>query len=203
MVRRSDKKIVLFPREEHVVIRAMLHDAVSHPAVNLYEKEEDYCRYRALELICEQVGDLPGSVAEAGVFYGSFAFMINHCFPDRKLFLYDTFEGACKEDVDSDLEEQYITPELFASDSVPFYISDADLDPMVVIREKCPHPEKLVFRKGYFPETTAPDIDEKFAFVSLDMNLYKPMRAALEFFYPRLHEGGSSSCTTIIMEERN
>ncbi|MDR1267790.1 MAG: TylF/MycF family methyltransferase [Holosporales bacterium] len=50
--------------------------------------------------------------------------------------------------------------------------------------------EKLVFRKGYFPDTAASDADEKFAFVSLDTDLYQPIHAGLEFFYPRLHEGG-------------
>lgn len=39
---------------------------------------------------------LNGCVAEAGVFQGNFAKVINANFPDRKLYLFDTFEGFDK-----------------------------------------------------------------------------------------------------------
>jgi predicted O-methyltransferase YrrM len=34
------------------------------------------------------------------------------------------------------------------------------------------------------------DVDEKFAFVSLDMDLYKPTLEGLRYFYPRMSRGG-------------
>lgn len=36
---------------------------------------------------------IEGSVAEAGVYQGNFSAVINKCFPTRKLYLFDTFEG--------------------------------------------------------------------------------------------------------------
>jgi O-methyltransferase len=42
---------------------------------------------------------LPGSVAEVGVFRGDVAAVINECFPDRRLYLFDTFEGFSVADV--------------------------------------------------------------------------------------------------------
>ena len=47
-----------------------------------------------------------------------------------------------------------------------------------------------VIRKGYFPETAIGLEEERFAFVSLDTDLYKPIKAGLDFFYPRLARGG-------------
>ena len=47
-----------------------------------------------------------------------------------------------------------------------------------------------IIRKGYFPETAIGLEDERFAFVSLDTDLYKPIMAGLEFFYPRMTGGG-------------
>ncbi|MDR1267296.1 MAG: hypothetical protein LBJ70_02825 [Holosporales bacterium] len=49
----------------------------------------------------------------------------------------------------------------------------------------------MCFRRGRFPETLLEEErEESFVFVSLDVNLRLPTREALEFFYPRLHEGG-------------
>ena len=41
---------------------------------------------------------IEGACAEAGVFEGDFAKYINLYFPERKLYLFDTFEGFCERD---------------------------------------------------------------------------------------------------------
>jgi O-methyltransferase len=46
-----------------------------------------------------------------------------------------------------------------------------------------------IVRKGYFPETAA-GIEDNFAFVSLDADLYQPMLEGLKYFYPRISKGG-------------
>ena len=43
--------------------------------------------------------NLIGSVAEGGVFEGDFAAVINECFPDRTLYLFDTFNGFDDKDL--------------------------------------------------------------------------------------------------------
>ena len=44
-------------------------------------------------------------------------------------------------------------------------------------------------KKGYFPKTVE-GLEERFAFVSLDADLYQPMLEGLKYFYPRLEKGG-------------
>lgn len=51
------------------------------------------------------------------------------------------------------------------------------------------YPENCIVNKGLFPETLG-DLDERFSLVSLDCDLYSPIYAGLEYFYPRLNEGG-------------
>ena len=51
------------------------------------------------------------------------------------------------------------------------------------------HPEQCIIKKGYFPET-AIGVEDKFVFVMLDMDLYQPMLAGLEFFYDKMVPGG-------------
>ena len=43
---------------------------------------------------------LDGQVAELGVYKGKFAAEMNRLFPNKEIYLFDTFEGFCKEDVE-------------------------------------------------------------------------------------------------------
>jgi hypothetical protein len=47
--------------------------------------------------------------------------------------------------------------------------------------------------QGFFPQSTVGDerlANEEFCFVNLDFDLYQPIQAGLEFFYPKLVRGG-------------
>lgn len=55
--------------------------------------------------------------------------------------------------------------------------------------EKMKYKEKIKICKGYFPHS-ANGIEENWCFVNLDADLYEPTLAGLEYFYPRMHDGG-------------
>ncbi|MGN0739648.1 MAG: TylF/MycF/NovP-related O-methyltransferase [Treponema sp.] len=118
---------------------------------------------------------IKGSIAELGVYKGAFSSFLSNQLPDRKIYLFDTFECFA----DSDL----VTKEVNGDETV---FKDTSVQKVLDIM---PVKEKVVVRKGWFPET-AQDIDDTFCFVSLDADLYKPILAGLEFFYPRLEYGG-------------
>lgn len=120
-----------------------------------------------------------GCIAEAGVFQGEFAAVMNENFPDRKLYLFDTFEGFDQRDVVIEEKHQY-------SDAKAGYLN---ITSEILVLNKMPHPENCIIKKGYFPKTTC-GIDEKFCYVNLDMDLYKPTLEGLRFFYPLMVEGG-------------
>lgn len=139
-----------------------------------------YVRLSSLELASKEIyeKDVPGAVAELGVFRGRFAKKINEAFPDRILYLFDTFEGFDDRDVGTEKENQFSEAAVDLTDtSVDYVLSQ------MKFRDKC------VVRKGYFPDT-ANEIDDKFAFVSIDADLYLPIYEGLRFFYPRLSPGG-------------
>ena len=120
-----------------------------------------------------------GSVAEGGVWRGDFAKHINALFPDRTLYLFDTFDGFDKRDIVFELEKGF-------SDSK---INGYKFDSEEKVKAILPHPEKVIIHKGYFPET-AKDVNDEFVFVNLDFDLYSPILAGLEFFYPKMVYGG-------------
>ena len=141
---------------------------------------DDDPRAATLELMSREIYryNIEGSTAELGVFRGDFARLINHYFPDRKLYLFDTFEGFDKRDAETDRREKFSpATQDFTQTSVELALS------------KMEHRENCIIRKGWFPDT-AEGVDDKFCFVSLDCDLYQPIRAGLEFFYPRLVHGG-------------
>ena len=60
-----------------------------------------------MRLLAEQINEenIPGDVAELGVFKGDFAALINAAFPDRCIHLFDTFEGFDAKDVAVEVRE--------------------------------------------------------------------------------------------------
>ena len=114
-----------------------------------------------------------GDMAEVGVYRGDFSKLFNRYFPERKLYLFDTFAGF---------------------DAKRDQVNDCDVDnfkdtSVDVVLQKMVRPENCIIRQGYFPDT-AVGIDGTFSLVSLDCDLYNPILAGLEFFYPRLAKGG-------------
>lgn len=122
-----------------------------------------------------------GSVAELGVWRGECARYINHCFNDERFYLLDTFEGFDARD---------IAAERGAAKSAS--TNDFANTSLESVRSNLIYPDKCVFVKGYFPQTaTQIPQDEVFRFVNIDVDLYQPILAGLEFFYPRLVGGGA------------
>ena len=121
-----------------------------------------------------------GNVAELGVFRGDFAKEINRLWPDKKLYLFDTFEGFPLDDAKVEYSKGY------SKTNRNGYFSNTTEE---LVLAKMQNPEKCIVKKGYFPET-ALNIEDKFCFVNLDADLYAPTLAGLEFFYPRLVSGG-------------
>jgi O-methyltransferase len=140
----------------------------------------DYVRNSSLELIAHEIvaNKVSGCVAELGVYRGDFAKIINEAFPDRTLYLFDTFQGFDRGDIAVDRARDY------SSGSQDFSGTSIDM-----ILKKMSHPEKCVIKRGYFPESAA-GVDQLFAFVSIDADLFKPIYDGLQFFYPRLVKGG-------------
>lgn len=153
--------------EEHIVLEY----------VDLPFRARKSCLISIAEIFEEKKTE--GAVAELGVYRGDFAKVINEIFPKRKLYLFDTFEGFPEEDVKYEVEHHLLTNEIgmLSNTSVEYVLN------------KMPYKDQVIIRQGYFPET-AEGLDESFAFVNIDVDLYKPILAGLEYFWPRMVKGG-------------
>jgi O-methyltransferase len=142
--------------------------------------ENDYIRSSSLELIANEIynKNIAGSVAELGVYRGEFAKKINKAFPDRKLYLFDTFEGFDRRDIKTEIENN------FSRGTQNFSKTSIEL-----VLEKMENKANCIVKKGFFPET-AEGVNNTFSFVSIDCDLYEPIYKGLHFFYERLNHGG-------------
>jgi O-methyltransferase len=140
----------------------------------------DYIRLASLELVSAEIHqkNLTGNVAELGVYKGKFARYINTYFPNRKLYLFDTFEGFDAKDIAKEKEQQY------SSGDQDF--SDTSIEKVL---KQMPFPDQCIPVKGFFPQS-AQHIEDSFVFVSIDTDLNEPIYAGLNYFYPRLTKGG-------------
>lgn len=144
----------------------------SHPG-------EDFVRRQAFRLAAERINDraIPGAIAELGVFQGEQAALLNRLFPDRRLRLFDTFEGFSHKDMAAEESLSAASPGDFSNTSVELVLS------------RMADRSKVIVHQGFFPES-AVGVEDEFAFVSLDVDLHDPTASGLRWFYPRLSKGG-------------
>ena len=128
-------------------------------------------------MICARAARrIPGAFAEAGVFKGGSARLICEEKGDAAFHLFDVFET---------LQAQLFPgAEEVASHFGKIHGSQANVRSLLR-----PYPN-LHFHAGMFPATTAGLGELRFSFVHIDLDLPSAMRAALDFFHPRLVAGG-------------
>lgn len=148
---------------------------------NPYCEDEDQ-RVAAMALAAKEIyaSGIAGAVAEAGVYQGEFAQHINRCFPDRKLYLFDTFSGFDDNTVEENFDNKKQTEQWIHT------LKDTSVE---LVMNKMRYKDNIIVRKGYVPDTLV-GVEDTFAFVNLDMDIYSPTYEALKFFWPRMNRGG-------------
>ncbi len=146
---------------------------------------KDYFRYRTFEFVAKEIlqDKVEGAVAELGVFRGTFASLINEIFKEKRMYLFDTFEGFVTEEAEDEVK-------MGRCDS-NFVLAHKDTSVEQLLKN-LPYPEKCIVCKGMFPASVTEEAaNEKYCFVSLDVDFEESTYQGLKFFYPRLAEGGA------------
>ncbi len=116
---------------------------------------------------------IEGDLAEVGVYRGGSAKLICEAKGNKRLHLFDTFQGIPRvEDIDHGFSQGQFSAGL---DDVRGYLRLY---------------ENVYFYRGIFPDTSAPVRERKFSFVHLDVDTYQSTLNCLVFFYPRMNVGG-------------
>lgn len=168
-------------RKPTVWVTAVKQGEISTELLKAEKKYSDRIRFYNIWLQINRIRkeNLSGEFAELGVYKGETARIIHLCAPERKLHLFDTFEGFPAEDLKHETGK--------ASGYTSRHFADTSLEK---VKDRLGESTDIYYHKGYFPDTVAGLKESTFAFVSMDADLHKPTSAGLEFFYPRLSPGG-------------
>lgn len=124
----------------------------------------------------ESTVQLPGDMAELGVYRGGSALVIASVCPLKRLHLFDTFCGLPH----AEEPARNPTPLLKAGDYA------ANAEEVETLLRDC----NVSVYPGVFPLSARHAKHAIFGFVHVDCDLYKSARAAIEWFWPRLVPGG-------------
>ncbi|MGD0821239.1 MAG: TylF/MycF/NovP-related O-methyltransferase [Desulfomonilia bacterium] len=147
--------------------------------INNMNTDRRWMLYQLMRLVRK----VPGDTAECGVYTGAGSYIICKMNQENELFnrthyLFDSFEGLSKP---SECDGKHWTEGALSC-------------PIETVRENLSMFSNISFHKGWIPQRF-PDIEHnKFCFVHIDVDLYHPTLDSLDFFYPRMNEGGVIVC---------
>ena len=151
--------------------------------IRLVKKEVNFAFYPfeayTVYSIAKSQSNLEGEMVEVGVYQGGSAKIICEAKGDRKLHLFDTFQGLPNvTDKDTCFGKKLWKKNLCNDTSVE------------MVKNYLSSYRDIYFYQGEFPNTSMPVKNSKFSFVHLDVDLYKSTKDCLVFFYPRLIKNG-------------
>ena len=137
--------------------------------------------------MARSICNVPGDLAECGVFSGGSSHLMLVANEDttKHLYGFDSFEGLSAPTLlDSPLDESTFK---WRKHDMQIYerTAHANLEQ---------HLGRYTLYKGWIPDRFGEVADKKFSMVHIDVDLYEPTLAALEFFYPRVSTGGIILC---------
>lgn len=140
----------------------------------------DLARLNFFIYITQYIKDnnIEGDIAELGVYKGTTARIFKELLENKRIYLFDTFEGFSEDDINLYEKRNGLKNE-FLDTSLKMVQNFVGVD------------DRTFYFKGYFPSTTTQLLgDEKYALVHLDPDLYAPVKSGCEYFYPKLVKGG-------------
>jgi O-methyltransferase len=140
-----------------------------------------------LYYFAKAVKNVPGDLAECGVFIGGSSYlMLSANKETNKTFHgFDSFEGLSEPGADDKVTLDRTFKWKKHDMSVPEERAASNLKDFK---------DRVHLYKGWIP-TRFPEVkDKKFSFVHIDVDLYDPTYATLDFFYSKLSPGGVIIC---------
>ena len=130
--------------------------------------------------LAKQTSNLEGDYWECGVFEGGSASRLLEVIPkDRKLVLFDSFEGLPQETENDNFHKKG-----------DFKHPDGGIENFERVKNYFSSYQNVTIVKGWIPETFKDFTESKLCFVHLDLYIYEGYKYTLDFVWPRLVSGG-------------
>ena len=159
----------------------------------MVEPERCYALYQAVNYILQK--GIHGDFAECGVWKGGSVMLVATMLleagiTDRKIYLYDTFEGMPKPGKeDGDIEKAEWEKHIVDEKTNSWCLSPLEEVRMNMSTTGYPK-ENIIFVKGKVEETIPGNLPGKLALLRLDTDWYESTKHELIHLYPLLEKGG-------------
>jgi len=166
---KRDFALLFYDTPERKPVIDLIH-SIRGEIEMLLSNNEAFQIYAAVKAVRK----IRGEMAEVGVYQGGSARLISEADREKRLFLFDSFEGIPSTE---QIDESRFCKGQFAArfQTVQKYLG------------RFPN---VSIHKGIFPASSAPVVDKRFSFVHLDVDTYESTWECLNFFYPRMNPGG-------------
>lgn len=136
--------------------------------------------------------DLSGDVVECGSFQGlsSYVFcnyirLANPGFQGAGYHIFDSFEGLSQPS-----REDMIANQDYGEVGQPSFRAGAFRGSLETVKATLSDFPMIEYHPGWIPQSFENVPEKIYKFVHLDLDLYDPIKAAVEYFYPRMVKGG-------------
>ena len=136
--------------------------------------------------------DLEGEIAECGAFRGLSSFVFcNYIqlfapdFDGHNYHIFDSFEGLSEPK-----EEDAISSDAYGELGAYCQSSGAFCGALDIVRTTLSDYPAIEYHPGWIPASFSGIDDRRYKFVHLDLDLYEPIRGAIDYFYPRMVQAG-------------
>lgn len=137
----------------------------------------DHARCYILYQLAKRAAELPGDLAELGVYKGGTAKLLALTMAPRAsktLHLFDTFTGMPPVEAGTDRHSE----------------GDLGDTSMQAVQRTLQGCENVQIYPGFFPDTAGPIENSGFCMVHIDADIYQSVMDSCVFFYPRLEKNG-------------
>lgn len=145
-------------------------------------------RKHILWSVCRSVVGIGGATAECGVYLGGGSYLIakeaERQGSTGTHYAFDSFEGL-SEPTKADMPTAQTA---HAWNAGELAVSEQQVAENL---KDCKHVKTM---RGWIPERFDDVRNERFSFVHIDVDLHEPTRDSIEFFFPRLMDGGILLC---------
>lgn len=142
------------------------------------------------DTICKKAIEegIEGDFAEAGVAMGVHPIIMGQY--DRKVYLFDSFEGICTHG-DKDIEFTQSHGKGDNDQRKSSGITSCSLNEVQkLVKAYHPNNDNFIYVKGWYIDTLPKLTNEKFAVLRLDCDLYSSYKVCFENLWKRLSKGG-------------
>jgi O-methyltransferase len=151
-------------------------------------------RFYNLLAIHRWASEIPGWQVECGCWKGLSSYLLNHqskllnsAHDGSGFMIVDSFEGLSQPTAE-DSSRFALNPSLFTGD---FFTQAGAFDcPQQTVRTALAEFPAIEYRQGWIPEVLSSLPERTYSFVHIDLDLHDPIRGGIDYFFPRLAEGG-------------